>query len=72
MMITEQHNEESRPLSGVQPAPSSFEELRTRVTGLDQQARQVIRQRPIVALLAAVGVGYLTARLLASAARRRS
>lgn len=39
------------------------------VTDLEQQARTLIRQRPIVAVLAAVGLGYLTARLISRGAR---
>jgi len=43
--------------------------VRSTVTDLEQQARALIRQRPVVAVLAAVGVGYLVARLVARGAR---
>jgi len=39
------------------------------VTDLEQQARTLIRQRPVAALLAALGVGYLVARLIARGSR---
>ena len=43
--------------------------VRSRLTDLEQQARTLIRQRPVVAVLAAVGVGYLVARLVSRAMR---
>jgi hypothetical protein len=50
----------SPPHSGrVQPEIT----LRSTVTDLEQQVRTFSRQRPVVAVLAAVGVGYLVARL---------
>ena len=39
------------------------------LTDLEHQARTLIRQRPVVAVLAAVGVGYLAARLVSRAMR---
>ena len=41
----------------------------SRLTDLQQQARIRIRHRPIVAVLAAVGAGYLVARLVSRAMR---
>ena len=68
-MITDQIAEE-RPLprraEQVQPDIAA---VRSRVTDLEQQARTLIRQRPVVAVLAAVGVGYLVARLVSRGMR---
>jgi len=41
----------------------------SKVTDLEQQARTLIRQRPVVAVLAAVAVGYLVARLVSRGMR---
>jgi len=38
-------------------------------SGLENQARTLIRQRPVVAVLAALGAGYLLARLFLRAGR---
>jgi hypothetical protein len=46
-----------------------MEALRASVTDLEQQARARIIQRPVVAVLAAVGAGYLVARLVARGLR---
>lgn len=43
--------------------------VRARVTDLEQQARTLIRQRPVVAVLAAVGAGYLAARIVSRVIR---
>ena len=43
--------------------------VRSTPTGLEHQARALIRQRPVVAVLAALGVGYLAARLVSRAMR---
>ena len=43
--------------------------VRSSVADLEQQARTFIRQRPVTAVLAAVGVGYLVARLVARGMR---
>ena len=68
-MITDQIAEE-RPspprLAQVQPG---FAEVRARMTDLERNARTLIRQRPVVAVLAAVGVGYLVARIVARVMR---
>jgi len=66
-MITDQIVEE-RPA----PEPWAQDEIAAMSTTLadwEEQARTRIRQRPIVALLAALGAGYLLARLVARAAR---
>ena len=68
-MTTDQIAEE-RPLprraEQVQPDIAA---VRSKVTDLEQQARTLIRQRPVVAVLAAVGVGYLVARLVSRGLR---
>ena len=63
-MTTDQIAEE-RPLPrrGEQIQPD-IAAVRSKVTELEQQARTLIRQRPVVAVLAAAGVGYLVARLV--------
>jgi hypothetical protein len=69
MMTTDQIAEE-RPLprrtEQVQPDIAA---VRSKVTDLEQQARTLIRQRPVVVVLAAVGVGYLVARLVSRGTR---
>jgi hypothetical protein len=69
MMITDQIAEERRSPPGAQQVQPGFAEVRARVTDLDRHARISIRQRPLVAVLVAVGVGYLTARLVSRAMR---
>jgi len=63
-MITDRITEE-RPLprrtEQVQPDIAA---VRSKVTDLEQQARTLVRERPVVAVLAAAGVGYLIARLV--------
>jgi len=61
---------EERPLPPrSEPVPVRTIPIRARVTDLEEQARTLIRQRPVVAVLAAVGVGYLVARLVSRAMR---
>jgi len=43
--------------------------VRARVADLEEQARTLIRQRPVVAVLAAAGVGYLLARVVVRGTR---
>jgi ElaB/YqjD/DUF883 family membrane-anchored ribosome-binding protein len=56
------------PLRAEQVQPD-IAAVRSKVTDLEQQARTLIRQRPVVAVLVAVGVGYLVARLVSRAMR---
>jgi len=62
-------------LAAERPAPprseqaSDIPDVRSRVTDLEQLARTLIRERPVVAVLAAVGVGYLVARLVSRGTR---
>jgi hypothetical protein len=46
-----------------------MEALRASITELEENARTRIIERPVVAVLAAVGVGYLVARLVSRARR---
>jgi len=68
-MTTAQIAEEWRSPPGSEPVAVRTIPIRSRVTDLEEQARTVIRQRPVVAVLAAVGVGYLVARVVARALR---
>ena len=68
-MITDHVAEEQPSPARSQQVESGFAEARARVTDLERQARILIRQRPIVAVLAAVGVGYLAARFVARVLR---
>ena len=65
-MITDQIAEEPR---GAEPGQADRADVRPTLTELEQQARALIRQRPVVAVLAAVGVGYLVARLVSRVLR---
>lgn len=69
-MITEQSTVDGRS-SPPRTAPvwPDMEAVQASVTELEQQARTRIIQRPVVAVLAAVGVGYLVARLFARGVR---
>ena len=68
-MITDQIAAEPEAPPPSQQMQPGLDEVRARVTDLHRQARNLIRQRPIVAVLTAVGVGYLTARLVSRATR---
>jgi len=45
------------------------EALASRVSAFEEEARTLIRQQPVAAVLAALGVGYLVARLSARGGR---
>ena len=68
-MVTDQIAEDRRSPPGSQQVQPGFVPVRARVTDLERHARALIRQRPVVAVLAAVGVGYLVARLVSRAMR---
>ena len=68
-MTSNQSVEERAVPRRVEHRPSSLPALPSSVTDLEQQARTFIRERPVVAVLAAVGAGYLVARLVARARR---
>ena len=68
-MTTDQSVEE-RPLpQRAEHGQVDITALRSGVTDLEQQARAFIRERPVVAVLAAVGAGYLVARLVSRGRR---
>jgi len=63
-MITDQSAEQI----AAEPSPRRSEqatdaEVASALTQLAQRVRAIIEQRPVVAVLAAVGVGYVVARL---------
>jgi len=69
-MITEQSAEQI----GAEPSPGRSEqaadaEVAFTLTEFMQRVRAIIEQRPVVAVLAAVGVGYVVARLAARGGR---
>jgi hypothetical protein len=68
-MITDRISEERPSPPRSQQAQPVVAEIRVRVTDLERHARTLIRERPIMAVLAAVGVGYLAARLVSRAMR---
>ncbi|MFN2376270.1 MAG: hypothetical protein ABR538_07015 [Candidatus Binatia bacterium] len=67
----------SAPVSAAEPAattpappsPSELEVFGLKLTDLEEQARVMIREQPVVAVLAAAGLGYLVARLASRANR---
>lgn len=68
-MTTDQIVEE-RPLpQGTEQVQPDIAALRSKMTDLEQQTRTLIRHRPVVAVLAAAGVGYLVARLISRGMR---
>jgi len=68
-MITDQIAEEHPLPQRAEKERADIAAVRSRVTDLEQQARTLIKQRPIVAVLAAVGAGYLVARVLSRVTR---
>ncbi|MBI4514973.1 MAG: hypothetical protein HY699_04045 [Deltaproteobacteria bacterium] len=69
MMTTDQMAEEPPLPRGTEQVQPDIAAVRSKVTDLEQQARALIKQRPVVAVLAAVGVGYLVARLVSRGTR---
>lgn len=55
--------------AGAEQVRADIAALRSKVTDLEQQARTLIRQRPVVAVLAAVGIGFMVARLVSRETR---
>ena len=69
-MITEQSAEQI----AAEPSPRRSEqaadaEVASALTEFAQRVRAIIEQRPVVAVLAAVGVGYVAARLVSRGRR---
>jgi hypothetical protein len=69
MMTTDQLAEKRLVPRRAEPVQPEIAAVRSKVTDLEQQARTFIRQRPVVAVLAAVGAGYLVARLVSRGRR---
>ena len=67
-MNTDEIAQEPLPPQGAEEA-LDIAAVRAKVTELEQQARSIIRQRPVVAVLAAAGVGYLIARVVVRGTR---
>ena len=63
-MITDQVAEGRASPPGAEQGQPDITELRYTVADLEERARTFIRQRPVVAVLVAVGAGYLVARVL--------
>jgi hypothetical protein len=67
MMITDRiENTGPTPLREQQVAANGAD-IGSGVTDLEEQARAFIKKRPVVAVLSAVGLGYLVARLVSRA-----
>ena len=61
---------EEQPLPpSAETSQTDIEALRSKATELERQARALIQERPVVAVLAAVGLGYLVARLVSRGSR---
>jgi len=67
-MITDEITEEPSLPPRTEPGQADIA-VRSTPRGLEHQARALIRQRPVVAVLAAAGVGYLVARLVSRVMR---
>ena len=66
-MITEQIAAERQPPGPAEEAANT--EVASTLTELAQRVRTIIKQRPVVAVLTAVGVGYVVARLVSRGSR---
>lgn len=67
-MIADSYDEE-RPVPPLIEGLPDLADLRSKAMGLEEQARTLVKDRPMVAVLAAVGVGYLVARLFSRGGR---
>lgn len=52
-----------------EPVPEDLAAVRTKLLELEDQARTLVRERPVAAMLAALGLGYLVARLFTRRSR---
>ncbi len=68
-MITDQIAEEAPLPPRAEQGQPDIAAVRSRRTDVEQEARTLIRQRPVVAVLTAASVGYLVARLVSRAMR---
>jgi ElaB/YqjD/DUF883 family membrane-anchored ribosome-binding protein len=69
MMTTAQIAEEPSLPRHVEQVQPDIAAVRSEVTDVGQQARTLIRQRPVVAVLTAAAAGYLVARLVSRGMR---
>jgi hypothetical protein len=67
-MIADSYDEE-RPTPPLIEGLPDMAAIRSKATDLEEQARALVRDRPVVAVLAAVGVGYIVARLFTRGGR---
>lgn len=51
------------------PVPEELAAVRAKLLDLEEQARTLVRERPVAAVLAAVGLGYVVARLFSRRSR---
>ena len=63
-MITDQVAEGRASPPRAEQGQPDIADVRSTVADLEERARTFIRQRPVIAVLAAVGAGYLVARVL--------
>ena len=49
--------------------PAGMDELSSRLEAFEEEARTIIRDQPVASVLAALGVGYLVARLASRSSR---
>lgn len=68
-MSTDQIAEESPVPRRTDQGPAVDAAGHSGLSELEEQARALIRKRPVVAVLASVGIGYLVARLVGRAMR---
>lgn len=68
-MITEHIAAEGSSPPQPEPAQPDMQHVRARLTDIEEHARALIRKRPVVAVLAAIGGGYLVARLVSRVSR---
>jgi len=68
-MTTDQIVEERLIPPRTEEAGPEVAAVLSKAAALEEQARALIRKRPVVAVLAAVGAGFLVARLVSRASR---
>ena len=61
--------ESSRSPSSDLSGEFDLEKTAVKLSDLEQQARAMIREQPVVSVLAAAGLGYVIARLVSRSAR---
>lgn len=53
----------------LQPLRPDLAAVRSRLTGFERQARSIVEQQPVMAVFAAVGMGFLLARTVSRGLR---